>query len=309
MKIFLLLFLLSSLHANLQTRSKVLMGTFATIKLPSSNKELFKGSFEIGARVDDALSSYKKTSPIYILNRDKKADINLYTYEALVLAKRYYKESGGYFNIAVGSVTKDLYHFGEEERLPKSWELNASDTSIDTLYFTQLRASIGHGVKVDLGGFGKGYGVDRMMEYLKINGAQKAQVAFSGDIRCLGKCQIDINNPFSNEPLASFTTTEEEMGISTSGNYNRFVSTPKNNHLINPKTKKSQENFISITLISTLPNSDIDAYATAASVMPKELAYKFLNSLNAGYIILEEDGKLVVSENIGLFIGIENSQE
>ncbi|MDQ7069017.1 MAG: FAD:protein FMN transferase [Sulfurimonas sp.] len=58
-----------------------------------------------------------------------------------------------------------------------------------------------------------------------------------------------------------------------------------NNHLINPKTKESQKSFISLTLISTLPNSDIDAYATAASVMPKELAYRFLNSLDVGYII------------------------
>lgn len=305
MKLLLLLFLLPSLHANIQTRTKVLMGTFATIKLPISHKELFKGSFEIGSIVDDALSSYKKTSPIYILNRDKKVDINLYTYEALLLAKRYYKESAGYFNIAIGSVTKDLYHFGKEERLPDSWELNTSDTSINTLVFTKSRASLAHGVTVDLGGFGKGYGVDKMMDYLKINGVQKAQVALSGDIRCLGKCQIDINDPFSNEPLVSFTTTQSEIGISTSGNYNRFVISPKNNHLINPKTKQSQHNFISITLVSRIPNSDIDAYTTAASVMPKRMAYEFLDSLDLAYIVLESGKKLVMSENINSYIKIQ----
>ena len=304
MKLFYLLLILSSLNAGevLQTRTKVLMGTFATISLSESNKGLFKGAFSVLARVDNSLSSYKINSPIYKLNKYKKADINLYTYEALLLSQKYYKESRGYFNIAIGSVTKELYHFGEDERIPEIWELNASDTSFSTLIFNTKSAKIGYGVKVDLGGFGKGFGVDRGVEYLHMNGVQKARVSLSGDIRCLGICEININNPFSSTPLLRFSTKYQEMGISTSGNYNRFVGTSANNHLINPKTKESQKNFISLTLISTLPNSDIDAYATAASVMPKELAYKFLNSLDLAYVVLESDASLVLSENIDQYV-------
>ncbi|MDF1883529.1 FAD:protein FMN transferase [Sulfurimonas sp. SAG-AH-194-C21] len=281
------------------------MGTFASISLSESNKGLYKGAYAVLLRVDNALSSYKKNSPIYKLNRDKKADINFYTYEALLLSQKYYKKSGAYFNVAIGSVTKDLYHFGEDERIPQSWELNVSDTSFNTLVFDKKRAKLGQGVKIDLGGFGKGYGVDRAIEYLKINTVQEARVSLSGDIRCLGICEININNPFSDEALLHFFTKEEEMGISTSGNYNRFVGTKENNHLINPKTKESQQNFISLTLISTLPNADIDAYATAASVMPKELAYKFLDSLDLAYVVLETDKKLVISENIALFVNVD----
>lgn len=281
------------------------MGTFASISLNESSRGLFKGAFSVLARVDNSLSSYKTNSPIYKLNRDKQANINLYTYEALILSQKYYQKSAGYFNVAIGSVTKDLYRFGKDERLPKSWELNTSDTSFDELTFNKFSAKLGQGVKIDLGGFGKGYGVDRAIEYLKINGVRNARVALSGDIRCLGVCEININNPFADEPLLHFFTTNEEMAISTSGNYNRFVGTEKNNHLINPKTKQSQNTFISITLISTLPNSDIDAYATAASVMPKELAYEFLDSLDVAYVVLESDRKLVVSENISLYVKVE----
>nr|WP_275756894.1 FAD:protein FMN transferase [Sulfurimonas sp. SAG-AH-194-C21] len=307
MKLFFLSLIFLSLTAEeaLQTRTKVLMGTFASISLSESNKGLYKGAYAVLLRVDNALSSYKKNSPIYKLNRDKKADINFYTYEALLLSQKYYKKSGAYFNVAIGSVTKDLYHFGEDERIPQSWELNVSDTSFNTLVFDKKRAKLGQGVKIDLGGFGKGYGVDRAIEYLKINTVQEARVSLSGDIRCLGICEININNPFSDEALLHFFTKEEEMGISTSGNYNRFVGTKENNHLINPKTKESQQNFISLTLISTLPNADIDAYATAASVMPKELAYKFLDSLDLAYVVLETDKKLVISENIALFVNVD----
>lgn len=307
MKLLFVLFIFLCLNAEeaLQTRTKVLMSTFATISLNESNKGLFKGAFTILSTVDKSLSSYNQNSPIYKLNNNKKADINLYAYEALLLSQKYYIKSAGYFNIAIGSVTKDLYRFGEDERVPKDWELNASDTSFDTLTFDKRRAKLGQGVKIDLGGFGKGYGVDRVVEYLKINNVKKARVALSGDIRCLGICEISINNPYSDVALLRFVTRKEEMAISTSGNYNRFVGTEDNNHLINPKTKQSQKIFISITLISTLPNSDIDAYVTAASVMPKELAYKFLDSLDLAYVILESDRKLVISENISLYVNVQ----
>jgi len=303
---FVLIFIFClELQAELQTRTKVLMGTFATITLPEASKGLFTSSFELLDRVDNSLSSYKKNSPIYKLNHQKKSDINCYTYEALLLSKKYYRESGGYFNVAIGSVTKELYHFGENERLPESWELNASDVSLDALSFDTKSVRLGQGVTIDLGGFGKGYGVDRVAEHLKVNNIVNARIALSGDIRCIGKCKINIYNPFADEPLAKFATLKDEMGISTSGNYNRYVGEPKNNHLINPNTKKSQNNFISLTLISTLPNSDIDAYATAASVMPKELAYKFLESLDVGYIVLQENKELIISKNINDYITFE----
>ena len=306
MKALFLICIVLSLNAysEMISRSKVLMGTFATISLERSDSRLFRTTFEILHRIESSLSSYQLNSPIFLLNKNKKADINLYTYEALLLSLKYYKQSGGYFNIAMGSMTKDLYHFGEDEQVPESWELNASNISLSSLRFDKKTASIGQGVKLDLGGMGKGFGVDRAIDLLKINGVKHARVALSGDIRCLDICKIEINNPNATAPLMRFYTNKNEMGVSTSGNYNRFVKTTVNNHLINPKTKESQKNFVSLTLISTLSNSDLDAYATAASVMPKELAYKFLDSLSLAYIVLQSDDKLVVSANIDYFVRI-----
>ncbi len=88
------------------------------------------------------------------------------------------------------------------------------------------------------------------------------------------------------------------MAISTSGNYNRYVKSTKNNHLINPKLKRPQDKFISITLISSMKNSDLDAYATTSSVMPLKKAYEFLDSLDLAYITMSSDGKLRFSANL-----------
>ena len=305
--VILLLALAFTLNAEMITRTKVLMGTFATLKLQDVDKHHIQAVYTLLERVEKSLSSYDKHSPIYRLNRDRKADINLYTYEALSLSTKYYKETAGYFDIAIGSITKDLYHFGEDEKIPELWELNASDTSFSSLKFDEHSATLGQGIKIDLGGMGKGFGVDRAVEYLHINGVRSGSVALSGDIRCLDICKIDIQNPFGDKALVSFETRQSNMGISTSGNYNRYVVESKNNHLINPKTKESETNFVSITLISTLPNSDLDAYATAASVMPRALAYKFLKSLDLAYVILESDNSLHMSKNIAEFSSLVNN--
>ena len=277
------------------------MGTFVSISLDASQKREFAPVFGIVKAVDNSLSSYKKNSPIFQLNRDKKVKLDVYSLEALRLAERYYKGTDGYFNVAIGSITKDLYHFGEDERLPSEEALKRSDVNISALQIKNGIATIAKDMKIDLGGMGKGFCVDKVSAYLRKQGIQKARVAASGDIRCISRCRIDVQNPFSDKPLYSFITKEADMGISTSGNYNRYVGTTDENHLINPKKKHSQREFVSITLISKLPNGDLDAYATAASVMPKEKALEFLETLNAAYILLTTKGELLISKNMTAF--------
>jgi thiamine biosynthesis lipoprotein len=115
------------------------------------------------------------------------------------------------------------------------------------LIFTKNRAVLDEGIKIDLGGMGKGFAVDKVVAYLQSKEISKGIIAASGDIRCLDACKIDVAHPFSDAILLSFTTVQANIGISTSGNYNRYVQSVQHNHLINPKLKKSQTNFISIT--------------------------------------------------------------
>ena len=291
-----------NLNAQMIIRTKVLMGTFVSISLQEKDKMYFNNVFKILKEVDNSISSYKQNSPIFILNKSKKAKINLYTYEALELSEEYYKKTDGYFDIAIGSITKDLYKFGGNEHLASALELDASNISISNLKFDKKEAFLKGSVKIDLGGMGKGFGVDKSIKYLKNQHVTNTIVALSGDIRCLGSCKIAVNNPFGKKPLAEFDTIKNEMGISTSGNYNRYVHDTKHNHLINPKTKNSQNNFVSITLISQLKNSDLDAYATAVSVMPPSKTYLFLDALKIGYIVLTIKNKLVVSKNIDEYV-------
>ena len=277
------------------------MSTFITISAHEEDKRYIEDGFTIIKNVEISLSSYNPKAKVFLLNQDLQVELDEYTYEALKLAQKYYKQSDGYFDITIGSITKDLYKFGEDEIVATEKELQSAKVDFLALSFDKKRAFIKNGIKIDLGGMGKGFGVDRVAEYFLERDVKDATIAASGDIRCLGVCNIDVQNPFDDDILVSFESSKENLGISTSGNYNRYIDSVKNNHLINPKLKKSQDKFISVTLIGEISSSDLDAYATAVSIMPKDKAYEFLERIGVAYIVLQSDKELVISKNISKF--------
>lgn len=291
------------LEAKTTSRTQVIMSTFVTISTDETNEEYINNGFEIMKSVEMSLSSYNKDAKVFKLNKNLHVALDNYLYEALSLSREYYKQSDGYFDITIGSITKDLYRFGEDERVATTSELESAKVDFNALSFNEKEAFIKQGMKVDLGGMGKGFGVDKVAEYFKNLQIDDATISASGDIRCLSICKIEVQDPFDEESiLLSFETIESDMGTSTSGNYNRYVITKENNHLINPKAKKSQTLFASITLIGRVPSAHLDAYATAASVMALKKAYAFLDSIDVGYIIVHSDKEIVVSKNIAKYI-------
>lgn len=295
----LFLLLLSLLDAATVSRTQVIMSTFVTITADERDADFITDGFEIIKDVEMSLSSYDSDATIYLLNKNRHAELDTFSHEAFLLSKKYYAATDGYFDITIGSITKDLYRFGEEERVASLIELAGTNVDFGALRFNEKEAFLADGAKVDLGGMGKGFAVDKAAEYFRSKNANSAVIAASGDIRCLSLCRIEVQDPSSEDDvLLSFETTKDDLGITTSGNYNRYVLSTKNNHLIDPKAKKPQSLFVSITLVSDISSSDLDAYATAASVMPMKKAYEFLDSLGVGYIVMQSDGKLVVSKNI-----------
>lgn len=290
------------LEAKTLSRTQVIMATFATISSNESNAELITEGFDIIRDVEMSLSSYNPDAKVYLLNKNLHADLDSYLYEALSLCKKYYADTDGYFDITIGSITKDLYRFGQEQRVATETQLQDAKVGFASLRFDKNKAFLESGAKIDLGGMGKGFAVDKVAHYFKSKGVKEAVISLSGDIRCLSECKIDVQNPFKEDGhFLSFESAKGDLGITTSGNYNRYVLSVENNHLIDPKAKKPQSLFVSVTLISELSSSDLDAYATAASVMPMKKAYEFLDALGVGYIVLQSDGELVISKNIAKY--------
>ncbi len=294
----LLLLSCSLAAAEIVVREQVLMGTFATIKTQTSNSSCIQKAFERIREVEASLSSYKIGSDIYNLNLYGKASISQDTYEALTEALHYFKQSGGYFDISIGSITRQVLDFNNPSSSVDRVKMQNAKLLLDSLELNQTVASIDLNATLDLGGFGKGFGVDKAIKTLKECGADSAVVALSGDIRCLKKCTVSIQNPFGTKSIMRFQTIKDNLAISTSGDYNRFIKTRAQNHLINPKTKTFSTKLASATLISKIKNSTLDAYATAISVMPHAQAIELLESNNIAYILIYSDHKVIKSSNL-----------
>ncbi|QFR50010.1 FAD:protein FMN transferase [Sulfurimonas lithotrophica] len=308
MKYLILLFLFTTLLLS-STRTKVLMGTFASISL-EKNPQLIEEGFEIIKDVENSLSTYKPKSTVQTLNKDRYVKLDLYTYEVLKLCQKYYEKTDGYFNVAIGNISKQLYRFGENRTyIPHPKVLKSTLTSFRDIKFNSYEASLEAKIKLDFGGMGKGYAVDKVKEYYLKNNIKKAQISLSGDIACIGRCKVGVQNPFKeNSSIFKINTKQNISSISTSGTYNRYVKNQKNTHLIDPYSKKPQVSFSSITLVSSLPNADIDAYATAASVMPFSKSIKFLDSLPLAYIIVTATKEILISKNYMQYFDLSISE-
>lgn len=276
----------------------MMMGTYVSISLEKKDLPTSKLVFDRIKKVEKALSSYDKEAEIYKLNFLNEIDISTDTYEALTLSKKYYMQTQGYFDVTIGSITKGLFHFGEELMLPDNTALQKARVHFHGLHFTDTKAYTDKGITIDLGGMGKGFGVDKAVEVLKEQGVNRGVISLSGDIYCLHECEMSIQHPFYEGLLASFTMGEKGMGISTSGNYRRFVKSSEYNHLINPKTHQSQKVFASVTLMSnSISNSDLDAYATAVSVMPYRKALTFLEDIpDLAYLLVTTSKKIHMND-------------
>ncbi|SFZ97566.1 Thiamin biosynthesis lipoprotein ApbE [hydrothermal vent metagenome] len=303
MKSLLLITLLfSSLFANqnikeeeLLSRTRALMGTYVSITLAEKHNSTISSSFNLIQNIEDSLSTYDPNATLAKLNKNHVVPYDLYLPEAIKLSKNYYIDTKGYFDITIGSISKKLYHFGEEKTYSPSKEaLHQAVLNIDGIHLNEHNITTEKHIVVDLGGMGKGYAVDKTVAYLKEQNISKGIIALSGDIQCLHKCEIYLQSPFSEATFAKVNTLHPYTSISTSGTYRRYATKKSEHHLINPKTATQGRAFVSVSLFTLADNSKIDAYATAVSVMPKDKALTFLKEhTEIGYVLVEPDGNII----------------
>lgn len=291
---------------SMQTRTQILMGTFVSITLDKRyNAELTK-SFELIKRIEASLSNYDPSASLFILNKTHHISYEPTLAEAINLSRYYYEETDGYFDITIGAISKDLYHFGEEKTYsPSKKELQNAHLDIHGIYINDHTITTDENISIDLGGMGKGYGADKVAEYLHEQNITEGIVALSGDIRCLNECELYLQSPYSEQTFAKIKSRHKQLSVSTSGTYRRFAATKEEHHLINPKTALQGREFVSVSLFSTAENAKIDAYATALSVMPKEKALTFLKNLkDIAFVLVDKQGKILFG-NIETLIEIE----
>src|SRR5262245_43912748 len=139
-------------------------------------------------RIDRLMSHYKADSAISRINREAAQHpvaVEPELFDFIADAMRYNRDSDGAFDITVGPLMKAWGFFRGDGHLPSENELAAArrhvggthvilDPAVGTISFDEI------GVELDLGGIGKGYAVDRVVQLLTRRQIAAALVSAGG---------------------------------------------------------------------------------------------------------------------------------
>jgi thiamine biosynthesis lipoprotein len=182
-------------------------------------------------------------------------------------------QSDGLFNPAIGGLVK-LWGFHADEFkavLPDEKQLAvlvAAKPQMSDLVFSpapdgkgELVRSKNKAVLLDLGGYAKGYALDRAAALLKQQGIRNALVNIGGNVLAMGQhgdraWRIGIQHPRKPGPIATLELHDGEA-IGTSGDYQRYfeLGGKRYCHLIDPRNGQPVQGVQAVTILTHGPHA------------------------------------------------------
>ncbi|MDE5942764.1 MAG: FAD:protein FMN transferase [Clostridia bacterium] len=290
--------------------------------------KLYSETAKILLDMDSALSATLENSYITAFNNaaaGTKVELNAYAYEVFSLALDLYEKTEGYYNPAV-YYNVFAYGFGGATELPKTAEELPSDEVIQKynilansfgdivlseqngkFYATKPQTEVEiegvkYSLRVDLGGIGKGYAVDKADELLdKYNIAYgyfnfgESSIAFKqyiGDNS--GNFNLSQRNPryVSGAANLVYVVPVKNECISTSGDYVQYyeIDGTRYCHIIDPMTGSPIQTGVMTATVIGGSAAENDAFTTAIMAMGKDKAIEFIkNSLSGRRVIFTYD--------------------
>ncbi|NQZ87374.1 MAG: FAD:protein FMN transferase [Colwellia sp.] len=261
-------------------------------------------------RIDHAMSPYKKTSELSLVNNKAGTESVVITselFELLTESQKIAELSEGAFDITYASVGYQ-YDYRKKQK-PDQASIESALKAIDyrTVILERKNSTVRFShpdVKIDLGGIAKGYAVKQCLELLKVAGIKHALVSAGGDTGLLGDRRgrpwyVGIKHPRAEEKTAVKLPLSNES-ISTSGDYERYFIEDgvRYHHIINPKTGDSARKVVSVSIIGKDPTY-VDALSTTVFVKGLQEGMAFIEKL-PGYeaIIIDNQQTLHVSKGL-----------
>jgi len=225
-------------------------------------------AFDLLDRLENELSRFIPNSDISRINHlaaGESVRVSRWTMECLELARQAYQETGGAFDISLGTGLERL-QFSPADLLVGQPILAAASLSSGS---GRLKASLQAGLpappSLDLGGIGKGYAVDRMAEVLDEWDIRQALI-HGGHSSVLA---LDAPPYLDGWPLTmgERTVAARRRAFSASG-----IRT-QGDHIVDPRTGRPATNRVSAWVSLELdgspsPSAVAEAYSTAFMILP-----------------------------------------
>jgi FAD:protein FMN transferase len=292
------------------------MGTLVTITSVARSEAVAQAAATAGfaeiRRLEDILSTWIPTSELSRVNVSAGLTPVHVSPETLTVVRRAMQvaelTSGG-FNIAIGPAV-DAWNVIEGQRIPTESELEALrplvnlqavhiDVRAQTIFLEKA------GMRIDVGGIGKGYAADQAVDALRRAGAIAGVVALSGDIKTFGRLPdgklfpIGVQHPREAGAVLAWIDLQDEA-ISTAGDYERFFERDgvRYHHILDPRTLQPAHGCQSVTVIAR-EGVWADGLDTGIFVMGPELGMRLVETLpDVEAIIVDADGRLLVSSGL-----------
>lgn len=311
-----LIFVSAFLQAQTQRiRSLTLMGSQFDLTVfdkdsLSAEKAIDKAILEI-TRIENLISEWRPETQVSEVNRNagiKAVKVDKELIDLTKTARRFSELTDGAFDISIAAMDKIWKFDGTMETLPDSEVIRSSirnigykNIEIDTLNSTIFLKH--KGMKIGFGSIGKGYAADRARTILKQDGVMGGIINASGDMSIWGTqangeaWAIGVNNPFRPEKVAAVIQKREEISITTSGNYEKFVEIDgkRYSHIINPKTGMPSSGLTSVTVIGP-DATTANGFSTSLMVLGKKKARKLMKQFpNYSYVLITDKGNIIRS--------------
>lgn len=216
-------------------------------------------------RLHDLLHAWKP-SELSALNaaieQGKAKEVPTEVAAMLMDAAQLSAQSGGLFNPSIGGLIQ-AWGFQADEfkaQLPDSNKISAlvkANPQMSDLVFSKAEVrSKNKVVQLDLGGYAKGYALDRAAALLRQQGVKNALINIGGNVLALGQhgsraWRVGIQHPRKPGPLATLELHDGEA-IGTSGDYQRYFEFDGKRycHLIDPRSGYPAQGVQAVTILT-----------------------------------------------------------
>ncbi len=297
-------------------RAQMHMGTLVTLTVVAPDMRVrdraMRAGFDEIKRLEQLLSTWRSDSELSRVNAQAgrlPVTVSQETLELVARSLEMAELTHGGFNIALGpaveawSVT-ERQHIPDDRKLQQlkplvDWTSIQVDAVARTIFLPR------EGMRIDVGGIGKGYAADRAVEEMKRAGATGGVVALSGDIKTFGVLPdrkgfpVGIRHPRQEGSLLTVVELKDEA-ISTAGDYERFFERNgvRYHHILDPQTLQPARACQSVTIVAK-EGTVADGLDTGIFVLGPEEGMALVERLHdVEAIIIDDEGMMTVSSGL-----------
>jgi FAD:protein FMN transferase len=298
------------------TRAQMHMGTLVKITAVADSESIAQAAATAGfaeiRRLEELLSTWIPTSELSRVNAAAGSAAVPVSPESLAVVQRSLQAAevtNGGFNIAIGPAV-DAWSVTERQHIPAATELQQLSPLVDLrgVHVDVVAGTIRLervGMRIDVGGIGKGYAADRAVEIMRKAGALAGVVALSGDIKTFGRLPggrpfpVGIQHPRKEGAVLVWIDLQDEA-ISTAGDYERYFEKDgvRYHHILDPQTLQPARRCQSVTIVAR-EGIWADGLDTGIFVMGPERGMELVERLaDVEAIIVDAEGRMSVSSGL-----------